>query len=234
MPAFRQGERPAAFADRIGEWYVARPSDRQRKAHGLFLTPVPVADHMGAQITAEGRKVRVLDPAAGTGILCCAAVEALVSRRPKPDAIELTACEVDGGLIAALRAVLDRLHRTHIGVGAQLLAQSRTAHGAFRERDMDDRFPCRRAPQPPRCGTLTDTRNDQCVNGRWFTQRMRWREFHMLYHLPPSTLPLNLEPRSLRAQRAPARMSKRHSNASCKTWTLPYRQPKTSMRSSKA
>ena len=124
MPAFRQGERPAAFADRIGEWYVARPSDRQRKAHGLFLTPVPVADHMGAQITAEGRKVRVLDPAAGTGILCCAAVEALVSRRPKPDAIELTACEVDGGLIAALRAVLDRLRRTHIGVGAQLLAQS--------------------------------------------------------------------------------------------------------------
>ena len=110
--------------------------------------------------------------------------------------------------------------RTHIGVGAQLLARSRTAHGAFRERDIDDRFLCRRArqtPQPPRCGALTDTRNDQCVNGRWFTQRMRWREFHMLYRLPPSTLPLNLEPRtrsthrkprSLRAQRARARTSK--------------------------
>ena len=110
--------------------------------------------------------------------------------------------------------------RTHIGVGAQLLARSRTAHGAFRERDIDDRFLCWRArqtPQPPRCGALTDTRNDQCVNGRWFTQRMRWREFHMLYRLPPSTLPLNLEPRtrsthrkprSLRAQRARARTSK--------------------------
>ena len=109
IPAPREGERPAAYADRVGEWYVGQTSDRRRKAHGLFLTPVQAADFMGGRIAATGRKVRVLDPAAGAGILCCAAVEALVSRRPKPDAIELVAYEVDGDLIAPLRAVLDHL-----------------------------------------------------------------------------------------------------------------------------
>ena len=105
----RKGERPVAYADRIGEWYAARRSDRERKTHGLFLTPVAAADFMAGRITAEARKVRVLDPAAGAGILCCATVEALVSRRRKPGAIELVAYEIDGDLIAPLRAVLDHL-----------------------------------------------------------------------------------------------------------------------------
>ena len=64
---------------------------------------------MGGRIAATGRQVRILDPAAGAGILCCAAVEALISRQPKPDAIELVAYEIDGDLIAPLRAVLDHL-----------------------------------------------------------------------------------------------------------------------------
>ena len=109
MPGPREGERPAVFADRIGEWYAARRSVQQRKDHGLFLTQVPTADFMAGRIMADGRKVRILDPAAGAGILCCAAVEALVSRRLKPDAIELVAYEVDRDLITPLRAVLEYL-----------------------------------------------------------------------------------------------------------------------------
>ena len=63
MPAFRQGERPAASADRIGEWYVARMSDRQRKAHGLFLNagarrrPHGRADH-GRRAEGAGSRSR--------------------------------------------------------------------------------------------------------------------------------------------------------------------------------
>ena len=106
LPLPHAGERPTAYADRVGEWYAARISERQRKAHGLFLTPVPVADFMAGRFTAKGRKVRILDPAAGAGILGCAAVEAIASRVPKPDTIELIAYEVDCGLIPALRAVL--------------------------------------------------------------------------------------------------------------------------------
>ncbi len=111
IPSHREGERPTAYADRVGEWHVGRMSDRQRKDYGLFLTPVQVADFMGRRITATGRKIRVLDPAAGVGILCCAAVEALVTRQWKPQVIELVAYEVAEGLIAPLRAVLDYLAR---------------------------------------------------------------------------------------------------------------------------
>lgn len=35
-PKDRAGERPALFADRIGEWYVSRRTTRLRKAHGLY------------------------------------------------------------------------------------------------------------------------------------------------------------------------------------------------------
>ena len=98
MPDPREGERPTAYADRVGEWYVKQTSDRQRKAHGFFLTPVQAADFMGERIAVTGRKVRVLDRADGAGILCCAALEALVSCRPSPDGIKLVAYEVDGDL----------------------------------------------------------------------------------------------------------------------------------------
>ncbi len=111
IPGHREEERPTAYADRIGTWYASRTSDKQRKAYGLFLTPVQVADFMGEKITVTGWKIRVLDPAAGAGILCCAAVEALVARQRKPEMIELVAYEVDNGLIAPLRAVLDHLTR---------------------------------------------------------------------------------------------------------------------------
>ncbi len=109
MPNPQEGERPTVYADRVGEWYAARRSDRQRKDHGLFLTPVSAADFMAERITTVAQRPRLLDPAAGAGILCCAAMEALVARKPKPDVIELAAHEVDGGLIAPLRAVLDYL-----------------------------------------------------------------------------------------------------------------------------
>ena len=109
MPAPQDGDRPAVHADRIGEWYVAGKSDEYRKGHGLYLTPVCVADFMAEKIRVTGARLRILDPAAGAGILCCAAVEALVSRDPRPEAIELVAHEVDEGLIPLLREVLGHL-----------------------------------------------------------------------------------------------------------------------------
>ena len=109
MPVPQDGERPTVYADRVGEWYVGQKSDEHRKAHGLYLTPVPVADFMALRLHVDGPKLRVLDPAAGAGVLCCAAVEALVCRAPKPDSIELVTYEVEGNLIAPLRAVLGYL-----------------------------------------------------------------------------------------------------------------------------
>ena len=106
MPNVRNGERPTAYADNVGEWYVAQRSSRQRKDYGLYLTPIAAADFMARQLVAKPAKMRVLDPAAGSGILCCAAVEAIAAQPRRPSVIELVAYEVDPGLVAPLRAVL--------------------------------------------------------------------------------------------------------------------------------
>ena len=123
FPVPHKEERPVVYADRVGECYVERKSDEHRKNHGLYLTPVAAADFMAGLIKVSGPKLRILDPAAGAGILCCAAVEALVSRDSKPDIIELVVHEVDGDLIAPLHAVLDYLVDWCCGHGVTVAVQ---------------------------------------------------------------------------------------------------------------
>ena len=127
FPAPKEGERPTVYADRVGEWYVAQKSDRHRKIHGLYLKPVLAADFMAGQIKVNKGKLRILDPAAGGGILCCAAVEELVFRDPKPDSIELFVYEVDEALIFPLDAVLAYLLewcRDHFGVNVSVKVEA--------------------------------------------------------------------------------------------------------------
>jgi adenine-specific DNA-methyltransferase len=102
------GGRPTDDADRAGGVYAAQVSADHRKNHGLYLTPVAVADFMAAQVTSSGETIRVLDPAAGAGILLCALVEHLVARA-KTRRIELVAYEIDSALAEILTDVLDRL-----------------------------------------------------------------------------------------------------------------------------
>lgn len=109
MPVALDGERPTHYADRVGAWYVAQKTNVVRRSQGLYLTPVPAADFMAGQIRVQGKRLRVLDPAAGAGILCCAAVEAIVARNAKPLAIDVIAYEIDEGLLEPLRAVLSYL-----------------------------------------------------------------------------------------------------------------------------
>ena len=119
IPTPLHNERPTVYADRVGEWYIASKPQAYRKKHGLYLTTVPVAEFMAEQITVSGSGMRILDPAAGAGILCCAVIETLVIRQPRPQSIELLAYEVDPELIAPLKATLDYLAtwcRTEHGV----------------------------------------------------------------------------------------------------------------------
>ena len=109
VPPPAPGERPTEYADRVGQYYAASQSGAHRKQHGLYLTPVAAADFMAAQIRVPGDRLRLLDPAAGAGILCCAAVEALAHRDPSTNRIELVAYEVDVGLAGPLKAVLGYL-----------------------------------------------------------------------------------------------------------------------------
>jgi len=108
-PVARSGESPVAYADRMGAWYVGERDDEHRKSHGLYLTPEPVAAFMAAMIEPKAEKLRLLDPAAGVGILLCAAVEYLATHPKRLRKIELVACEIDADLRGPLRLVLDHL-----------------------------------------------------------------------------------------------------------------------------
>jgi len=115
--------RPTTCADLAGATYAASVSVDHRKNHGLYLTPVAVADFIASQIRTVGDTIRILDPAAGAGILLCAAVEALVSRRNAPRRIELVAFEVDPALAKVLTEVLAILQRWAEDRGTMVLVQ---------------------------------------------------------------------------------------------------------------
>jgi len=102
-------KRPTDRADLAGATYAAQVTVDHRKNHGLYLTPITVADFMAGQIAAGHDVIRILDPAAGAGILLCAAVEALVARLAAPRRIELVSYEVDPALAEILAAVLAEL-----------------------------------------------------------------------------------------------------------------------------
>ncbi len=100
---------PSHYADLLGSSYVAHQTADHRKTHGLYLTPPPVAHFMAAMLDATPQKLRILDPAAGAGILLCAAVERLVALKNRPKEIDLVACEIDKALCHRLDDVLSRL-----------------------------------------------------------------------------------------------------------------------------
>lgn len=108
-PCPASGERPTIYADRMGEWYAVRASAETKRRHGFYLTPVAVADFMASHIHIAKRQIRILEPAAGAGILCCAAVEAVLSQNSGIDSIELVAYEINSDLRTPLHCVMKYL-----------------------------------------------------------------------------------------------------------------------------
>ncbi len=113
IPTPVRGERPTEYANRVGEWYVEHRSDTHRKEHGLYLTPIAVADYMGSDLcgkrSGKRKKLRLLDPAAGAGILICAAVEGMDSCTQRLEEVHVVAYEIDQQLAAVLEVVLKNL-----------------------------------------------------------------------------------------------------------------------------
>ncbi|HTQ13462.1 MAG TPA: Eco57I restriction-modification methylase domain-containing protein [Rhizomicrobium sp.] len=106
LPPSATNERPTEYAERLGRAYAEALPPEQRKAQGLYLTPSAVARFMAAQLQMRGEHLRLLDPAAGSGVLIAAAIEALALRKLRPTSIEVVAYEIDHGLLPHLRAVL--------------------------------------------------------------------------------------------------------------------------------
>ena len=92
----------------MGREYAGKKTDAERKRHGIFLTPEGVARFMAGLFSATKKRVRLLDPAAGLGILICAVVEELVEKGVVKE-IEVVAHELDRDLCVGLDRVLDAL-----------------------------------------------------------------------------------------------------------------------------
>ena len=82
--------------------------DRRRRSQlGQFFTPAPIARFIASMLdTPERSSIRVLDPGAGVGILCTAAVVHLVTHQSRLKSVELVAYELDAYLDEELRKTL--------------------------------------------------------------------------------------------------------------------------------
>lgn len=99
---------------------VTRRLDSQRRALlGQFLTPASVAGFMAGMIECQKPVLRVLDPGAGIGSLSAAFVAAICRRPRPPQAIVLTAYEIDPMLVDRLRATLDLCRAVSEDAGIQ-------------------------------------------------------------------------------------------------------------------
>lgn len=100
---------PVDLADSVGMAYARQVGDGHRRDHGLYLTPSRIARHAAAMVEAVDGPVRILDPAAGAGMLCCAMVEELVGRGVA--SVEVVAYEIDRTLAVKLIDVLNDLRK---------------------------------------------------------------------------------------------------------------------------
>lgn len=85
----------------------------EQKLLGQFMTPPQVARFMAQRCLQGGfgRTVRVLDPAAGTGVLAAAAFDCLLEQEVRPERIVIELHELDERLIPILRRLADRMRR---------------------------------------------------------------------------------------------------------------------------
>jgi len=88
------------------------PRQEQKKL-GQFMTPPDVARFMAKRCmpTESLEVVRILDPAAGAGILSAAVVECLFNQPRLPKQIHVILYEIDSRFIPVLRRLADRMRR---------------------------------------------------------------------------------------------------------------------------
>ncbi len=115
------------FAHSNGIAATKKLSREEQKALGQFMTPPSVAHFMAQRCLPpeDLRVVRILDPAAGVGILSAAVIENLLNRPQLPDQIDLTLYEMDGRLVPFLRRLVGRMRHMAQNRGVVLTASIR-------------------------------------------------------------------------------------------------------------
>jgi adenine-specific DNA-methyltransferase len=112
------------IANAAGRQFTSTLSREEQRAMGQFMTPPPIARFMAQRLVAGVSKnhVRVLEPAAGGGILAAATVEALLAKPPedRPGVIELLMYELDARLIPPLLTLCEAMSDACEAVGVTL------------------------------------------------------------------------------------------------------------------
>lgn len=103
------GEKPSAFAERVGREYADASIQKDKKHKGQFFTPLAISRFMGdLAIPSRKKSVSVLDPGCGLAILSCALIEHLVEGS-QLERISLTLYETDKKVVPLTGLVLSYL-----------------------------------------------------------------------------------------------------------------------------
>lgn len=102
-----------------------RLEQSQRAEFGQFLTPAPVAELMASMLPVSGPVVSLLDAGAGIGSLLAAAVAHYCAQAQRPDAVHITAYEIDPLLVVYLRQTLELCAATCKQAGVKFSAEVR-------------------------------------------------------------------------------------------------------------
>jgi len=91
----------------------------EQKQLGQFMTPSAIAKAMAARtcVGLDQPIIRILEPAAGGGILAAAVVEELLSKETKPRQIHIVLCEIDPRMQRVLKRLADRMRRAGNSLG---------------------------------------------------------------------------------------------------------------------
>lgn len=98
-------------AHSAGRTFTDGLSRIDQKTLGQFMTPPAIATFMARRLVADVQAecVRVLEPAAGAGILAAAVIEELLAKADHPKRIELFLFECDERLLPTLDRLIERM-----------------------------------------------------------------------------------------------------------------------------
>lgn len=115
--------RPTEAAYWRGSLASRSRSREEQKKLGQFITPAAIARLMAQRLVGGrewgGHSVRLLDPAAGSGVLAAALVEATLAANTRPRRIELLMCELDAAMVPLLHTCAHELEAACARLGVE-------------------------------------------------------------------------------------------------------------------
>lgn len=123
-PVFSRPTESAYWRGSIASRSLSRQEQRQL---GQYMTPPPIARLIARRMVEgrswAGRVLRVLDPAAGSGVLAAALVEAIAALPAPPARIELLMCDLDPAMQPLLQRCTAELKTLCAEAGLEMAAQ---------------------------------------------------------------------------------------------------------------